>query len=316
MGVYVVTGGAGFIGNNLVRALLRRGEKVRVIDDFSTGRWDNVADLLPSIDLFEGTVCDAVLLSRAMAGAQYCIHLAAVPSVPRSVADPAYVNRVNVEGTLAVFLAAREAGVGRVVFASSSAVYGESDQLPLSEALPVAPISPYGVSKAAMEMYAQTFVKLYRMDIVGLRYFNVFGSRQDPRSSYAAAIPVFIAKMLDGERPPVYGDGRQSRDFTYIDNVVQANIKACDFEGRLSGVYNVACGSATSLLDLIAMLNRILQTSLGPNLLPARAGDIRHSLADVSRARETFGYDPAVRVETGLERTVEWMRQQRESRGG
>jgi UDP-glucose 4-epimerase len=315
MGVYVVTGGAGFIGNNLVRALLRRGEKVRVIDNFSTGRWDNISDLLPSIDLFEGTVCDAVLLKRAFADADYCIHLAAVPSVPRSVADPAYVNAVNVGGTLDVFLAARDAGVKRVVFASSSAIYGETDRMALREDMRPAPISPYGVSKVAMEMYATTFAALYRMEIVGLRYFNVFGPRQDPKSTYAAVIPVFISKMLAGERPPVYGDGQHTRDFTYVDNAVSANLKACDHEGPISGMYNVACGREATILGLIDMLNRILGTFREPNFLPERAGDITHALADIAAARQAFGYEVLVSVEEGLKRTVEWIKQQKEASG-
>jgi len=308
MAVFLVTGGAGFIGSNLVAALVDRGEQVRVIDDFSTGRRENLASFMDEIELFEGSICDTELLAHAMAGVDYCLHQAAIPSVPRSVEDPVQTNQVNVEGTIKVFLSARDAQVRRVVFASSSAVYGNAKEMPVKESFPRQPISPYGVNKAADEMYASAFSALYDMDIVALRYFNVFGPRQDPTSQYAAVIPHFIACMLKGGHPPVDGDGLQSRDFSYVDNVVEGNLKVCDAPIRLAGIYNIACGSTTSVLDLVGHLNRVLGTSITPVHRAARPGDIRHSYADITRAKEAFGYKPLVGVEDGLRKTVEWFR--------
>lgn len=333
MAAYLVTGGAGFIGSHLVHALLARGDDARVLDDFSTGRRSNLAEVEGRIELIEGSICDREVVARAMAGVECCFHQAAIPSVPRSVADPWASNRANVEGTLNVFLAARDAGVRRVVFASSSSVYGNTATYPVHEELPLAPISPYGVSKAACEMYARAFAGLYDIDLVGLRYFNVFGPRQDPESQYAAVVPLFIKAMLAGERPPVNGDGGQSRDFTFVENVVAANLAAANFAvansaagklhvanlaganvaagdnaGRLSGVYNVACGAASSVLDVVAHLNRILGTAIEPVFRPARPGDIRRSLADIRKASAAFGYRPQVGLEEGLRRTVAWMK--------
>ncbi len=308
MATYLVTGGAGFIGSNLVRSLLERGHSVRVLDDLSTGRRANLTEVLSQIEFIEGSICEVDLVNQAMDGVEYCLHQAAVPSVPRSVEDPLRSNRVNVEGTLNVFLAAREQGVRRVVFASSSSVYGNTSVSPVREDLPTQPISPYGVTKATCELYARVFSSLYNMDIVGLRYFNVFGPRQDPASEYAAVVPIFLSKMLRGERPPVHGNGRQSRDFSYIGNVVDANLRVCDAEGPLAGVYNAACGAETSILGLVALLNEILGTKLEPVFEPSRAGDIRRSCADIRRAGETFGYKPQVSVGEGLKRTVEWYR--------
>jgi len=245
-----------------------------------------------------------------MQGVDYCLHQAAVPSVPRSVADPWTSNRVNVEGTLNVYLVARDAGVKRVVFASSSSVYGDTDISPVHEDLPVNPVSPYGVGKAACEFYARVFSSLYGTDVVALRYFNVFGPRQDPASPYAAVIPIFITKMLRGERPTVHGNGRQSRDFSYIDNVVEANLKVCEVEGPVSGVYNASCGSETSILGLVALLNEILGTRLDPILESSRAGDIQRSCADISRASKAFGYKPRITIGEGLKRSVAWYRAQ------
>lgn len=312
MARYLVTGGAGFIGSNLVYALVKRGHTVRVLDDLSTGRRDNLVEVSSRVEFIEGSICNGPMVSESMVGVDYCLHQAAVPSVPRSITDPATSNRVNVEGTLNVFLAAREAGVKRVVFASSSSVYGNTKVSPTHEDLPVMPISPYGVSKAACEHYARVFCALYGMDIVGLRYFNVFGPRQDPNSQYATVIPLFIDKMLRGERPHVHGDGRQSRDFSYIDNVVASNLLACEAQGRIAGIYNIACGAETSILGLIALLNRSLDTKLEPVFEPARAGDILRSCADISRAEKAFGYKPQVSVGEGLRRTVEWYRTQME----
>lgn len=308
MACFVVTGGAGFIGSNLVHALVNEGHAVRVLDDLSTGRRENLAGLEDRIELFEGSICDGALVSRLMAGAEFCLHHAAIPSVERSIKDPSSTNRINVEGTLTVFLAARDAGVKRLVYASSSSVYGDSQVLPSHEDLPLAPISPYGVSKAAGEFYAEVFSRLYGMDLVGLRYFNVFGPRQNPRSQYAAVIPLFISKMSRGEPPLVHGDGGQSRDFSYIDNVVSANLKACRVSGRIAGVYNIACGATTSILELVKFLNEILATHIKPNFGPARPGDIRCSWAAIERARTVLGYEPEVNIREGLRRTVEWFR--------
>lgn len=302
----LVTGGAGFIGNHLVRALLNKGHDVRVIDDLSTGSLDNLADVRERITFFPGSICDAELVARASRDVACCYHQAALPSVPRSVRDPWRSNRVNVEGALNVFLAARDAGVRRVVFASSSSVYGNTDAVPAHEGLPLAPISPYGVTKATCEMYARAFTELYGMDIVALRYFNVFGPRQNPQSQYAAVIPIFIENMLAGRRPPVDGDGMQSRDFSYIDNVVSANLKAGEAPGSIAGVYNIACGASTTVLDLVNTLNAILGMNIEPDFRGARPGDIRRSCAAIARARAAFGYEPLISVREGLERTVRW----------
>lgn len=309
MAKFLVTGGAGFIGSHLVRALIARGNAVRVLDDFSTGKRENLHDVAPLIEIHEGSIEDRALVARAMQGVDYCLHQAAIPSVPRSVADPWASNRANVEGTLNVFVAAKDAGVKRVVFASSSSIYGNVERMPVSESLPRAPISPYGVTKAADELYGEVFSGLYGLDVVALRYFNVFGPRQDPDSPYAAVVPIFLEKMLRGERPPVHGHGQQARDFTYVENVVQANLRACQAEGRLSGAYNIACGASTSIVELVGMMNALLGTSLPPDHLPARAGDILRSWADISRAQRAFGYSPLVTLKEGLEKTITWFKE-------
>lgn len=306
MARYLVTGGAGFIGSNIVQTLLAHGETVRVLDDLSTGNLANLEPAWEHIEFVQGSLLDEGLLTNVFAGVDFCVHLAAIPSVPRSVADPRASNDANITGTLNVFLKARDAGVKRVVYASSSSVYGQTDVSPLQESLPRNPISPYGVTKAAGELYAEVFSDLYGMDVVGLRYFNVFGERQAADSAYAAVIPKFIHAMRSGRQPTVHGDGRQARDFTYVANVVDANIAVCRAAGPLSGVYNVACGSSTSILELVALLNEILGTSLEPEFQPSRAGDIRNSMADIRRARAAFGYQPSVSVREGLERTVAW----------
>ena len=305
---FLVTGGAGFIGSHLVRALIARGNAVRVLDDFSTGKRENLAGMGHLIELFEGGIEDRDLVSKAVQGADYCLHQAAIPSVPRSIADPWSSNRANIEGTLNVFVAAKDAGLKRVVFASSSSIYGNVEQMPVSEALPRAPISPYGVTKAANELYADVFSGIHGLDIVALRYFNVFGPRQAPDSAYAAVVPIFLDKMLRGERPPVHGHGQQARDFTYVDNVVQANLRACQVEGRIAGAYNIACGASTSIVELVATMNAILGTNLPPDHQPARAGDILRSWADISKAQKAFGYSPLVTLGEGLEKTIAWFK--------
>lgn len=306
---FVVTGGAGFIGSHLVRALIARGNAVTVVDDFSTGKRENLAGVEPLVELLEGSIEDRDLLAHAMRDADYCLHQAAIPSVPRSVADPFASNRANVEGTLNVFVAARDANLKRVVFASSSSIYGNTDRVPVNENLPRAPISPYGVTKATDELYGEVFSGLYGLDVVALRYFNVFGPRQAPDSAYAAVVPIFLRHMLRGERPPVHGHGQQARDFTYVENVVQANLRACQVEGRIAGVYNIACGASTSVLELVAALNTLLGTSIAPEHLPARAGDILRSWADIAKARKAFGYSPLVTLNEGLEKTIAWFRE-------
>lgn len=309
MAKFLVTGGAGFIGSHLVRALIARGNPVRVLDDFSTGKRENLAGVEHLVELLEGSIEDRPLVQRAMAGADFCLHQAAIPSVPRSVADPWTTNRANIEGTLNIFVAAKDAGVKRVVFASSSSIYGNVEQMPVSETLPRAPISPYGVTKATDELYGDVFSGMYGLDVVALRYFNVFGPRQQPGSAYAAVVPIFLDKMLRGERPTVHGHGQQARDFTYVENVVQANLRACQVEGRICGAYNIACGASTSILELVAMMNTLLGTNLAPDHQPARAGDILRSWADISKAQKAFGYSPLVTLGEGLEKTIAWFKE-------
>ncbi|GMU90956.1 MAG: epimerase [Candidatus Hydrogenedentota bacterium] len=306
MARYLVTGGAGFIGSNLTHSLVIRGDDVLVLDDFSSGNLINLQGVLDEIHLVEGSICDRHLLNRLTQGIDVCFHLAAITSVPRSVDDPWPTNRVNVEGSLNVFLACRAAGVKRIVYASSSSVYGDSAPIPTPESSPLAPISPYGITKAAVDHYARVLTRLYQMEIVGLRYFNVFGPRQNLKSQYAAVIPLFISKMLSGEQPVIYGDGLQSRDFTFVDNVVDANLRAADVRGTVSGVYNIACGESTSVRDLAGLISSLLGAGIEPKFLPPRPGDIARSLADLTAAKRAFGYVPLVAVEEGLRRTIEW----------
>jgi nucleoside-diphosphate-sugar epimerase len=307
---FLVTGGAGFIGSNLVRALVARGDQVRVLDDLSTGRATNLDDLREQVELVEADLRDEWAVKRSLAGIEAVFHQGALPSVARSVADPLASHDVNTNGTLGLLVAARDAGVRRFVFASSSSVYGDTPTLPKSEDLPTDPLSPYAVSKLAAERYCRVFHRLYGLETVCLRYFNVFGPRQDPNSQYSAVIPKFITLMLRGEAPLVHGDGTQSRDFSYIANVVQANLLAAEVPAVGGEVFNVACGERASLLDLIGGLNRILGTSIEPRFEPARPGDVKHSLADISRAERLLGYQPLVRFEEGLALTVDWYREQ------
>jgi nucleoside-diphosphate-sugar epimerase len=305
--LFLVTGGAGFIGSNIARALVARGDRVRVFDTFLTGRRENLADL-PDIEVVVGDVRDRVALRSAMVGVDRVLHQAALPGVGRSVLDPAASNESNVTGTLNVLLAARDAGVGRVVCASSSSVYGDTPTLPKVETMTPRPISPYAVSKLAGEHYCSVFCRLYGVEAVALRYFNVFGPHQDPKSEYAAVIPLFIAAMTRGERPYVEGDGTQSRDFTFVDNVVRANLCAAEAPGVAGEVFNVACGQRYNLLELIDRLNRILGTNLEPRFGEPRLGDVKHSLADITKAQRLLGYRPTVSFEEGLDRTVAWQR--------
>lgn len=304
---YLVTGGAGFIGSSLTRAIVERGGEVRVFDSFLTGREENLADL-PDVEVVRGDIRDLDSLRVAMQGVERVLHQGAVPSVARSLADPFTSNEVNVGGTLNVLVAARDAGVRRVVFASSSSVYGDTPTLPKVETMLPGPLSPYAVTKLTGEHYLKVFHHLYGLETVALRYFNVFGPRQDPTSDYAAVIPLFVSLMTRGLPPKIFGDGTQSRDFTYIDNVIQANLLAAEVPGVGGEVFNVACGQRYSLLDLVASLNAILGTSLEPTFGPRRQGDVLHSLADIGKARTRLGYEPSTTFEEGLERTVAWGR--------
>ncbi|NPV45556.1 MAG: SDR family oxidoreductase [Armatimonadetes bacterium] len=308
--MYLVTGGAGFIGSNIVRELLVQGERVRVLDNFATGRRENLADILDQIELHEADICDLEAIRPAFEGVDYVLHQAALPSVPRSVQDPVGTTEANVNGTLHVLMAARDAGVKRCVLASSSSVYGANPELPKRETMRLQPISPYAASKFANEGYAAAFNHVYGLQTVCLRYFNVFGPRQDPTSQYAAVIPLFITAMLEGRRPTIFGDGEQSRDFTYVANVVSANLKAATTSGGAGGAFNIACGERATLNELVAHLNEIMGTSIEPVYLAERPGDVKHSLADISAAREAFGYEPVVSFREGLERVVEWYRSQ------
>jgi len=302
---YLVTGGAGFIGSHLCEELLRRGESVVVLDNFATGRRENIQHLLGNLELIEGDLRDLDTVRRAVTGADYVLHQGALPSVPRSVADPIATHEVNAQGTLNLLVAARDEGVKRVVLASSSSVYGDTPILPKREDMAASPKSPYAVSKLAAECYCRVFHEIYGLETVSLRYFNVFGPRQDPRSQYAAVIPRFVRAMLDGGQITIYGDGEQTRDFTYVANVVEANLLAAKAPRAAGQVFNIACGQRISLNEVVRLLAEI--TGCAPNVRydPPRAGDVKDSLADASAARRVLGYEPHVSFEQGLLRTVE-----------
>ncbi len=303
---YLVTGGAGFIGSNTVDELVRRGHSVTVLDDLSTGSESNLAAVRDKIELIVGTITDRPTVDRACRGADYVLHLAARTSVPRSVQDPAETNRVNVDGTLTVFLAARDAGVRRIVFASSSSVYGETPTLPKREDMPPAPISPYGVSKLVGELYGQVFHRIYGIEFVALRYFNVFGPRQNPGSPYSGVLSLFAAALRDGAAPTVYGDGEQSRDFTFVQNVVELNIQACETPGVSGMVFNGGMGGRYTLNYTLKLFEKFAGRPSNAKYVEPRKGDIRDSQADVSLARQKLGYDPRVGFEEGLRRTWDW----------
>ena len=307
---YLVTGGAGFIGSNIVTTLLARGHTVRVLDNFSTGRRENLAQFLDRIDLIEGDLRDPAAVRRAVRGVRTVLHLGALPSVPESVEDPLASHEVNATGTLNLLTAAEEAGVERVVLSSSCAVYGDDPALPKVESMLPAPKSPYAASKLAAEHYCRTFNETFDLETVCLRYFNVFGPRQDPASQYAAVIPNFITAMLRGQPPTIFGDGEQTRDFVYVANVVEANLLAAAAPAAPGSVLNVAAGAQYSLLDLVAALNDILGTHITPVHAPPRPGDIRHSYADINAAHHTLGYAPTVDLHKGLRRTLTWYRTQ------
>ena len=306
MAHYLVTGGGGFVGSNIVQTLLERGERVRVLDNFATGRQQNLAGLANEIELIEGDIRDPQVTARAVAGVDYVLHQAALGSVPRSVQDPITSNDVNVNGTLNMLWAAKQAGVKRFVTASSSSVYGNTPQLPKEEAMSPNPISPYAVSKLACERYTMSFHAVYGLPTVALRYFNVFGPKQDPLSQYAAVIPRFISAIKKGEAPVVYGDGEQSRDFTFIENVVQANLLACTAPAAPGQFMNIACGDRYSLNTLLQLLAEIIGKDVRPIYQAERSGDVKHSLASIERAKKVLGFSPAVNFRDGLKRTVAW----------
>jgi UDP-glucose 4-epimerase len=305
---YLVTGGAGFIGSNIAHALIARGESVRILDDFSTGRPQNLAEIADHVEIVRGDLRDPEAVAHAVRGVEIVLHQAALNSNPRSIKEPGPTNAVNVGGTLLLLEAARQAGVRRVVYASSSSVYGESPTLPKTEELPLLPKAPYGVSKLAAELYCRVFTQVYGLETVSLRYFNVFGPRQLPDSEYAAVIPRFLRRMLAGQRPVIYGDGEQSRDFTPVANVVAANLVAAEAAHGIGDVFNVACGQTSTLNQVAAWLNAELGTSLAPTYEPPRTGDVRHSYASIGKAESTLGYRPSMDVKTGLRQTVEWFK--------
>ena len=311
--MYLVTGGAGFIGSHIVERLLKDGKQVRVIDNFVTGKRENLNGHIAKLELVEGDILDLELVRKAVEGIEVIFHQAALRSVPLSVDNPLATNEVNTQGTLNILLAARDSGVKRVVYASSSSVYGDSPRLPKTEDQATAPISPYAVSKLAGENYCSVFTKVYGLETISLRYFNVFGPRQDPRSQYAAVIPKFISRALKGKPLEVHGDGLQSRDFTYIDDVVQANLLAAAAEKGVGEAFNVAKGKAYSLLDLIAALSRILGKNLQWVHTPSRQGDVRHTLAYISKARRVLGYKVHTEFEQGLYQTYRHLNESKPS---
>ena len=301
----LVTGGAGFIGSNLVAELLARGHSVKVLDNFSTGHRRNLAEVDSDIELIEGDLRSYERVHHAVRGCDVVFHEGALPSVPRSVQDPITTSEINVTGTLNVLLNARDQGVGRLVFASSSSIYGDAPGLPRTEGITPKPLAPYAVSKLAAEQYCSVFSTVYGLETVSLRYFNVFGRNQDPGSQYSAVIPRFIFAMREGRAPTIYGTGEQSRDFTHIDDVVAANMLAMEQPAAGGEVLNIACGAAHSLNELVEILNRRLGTDIAPDHAPPRRGDIERSWADISRAREVLEYVPSVDFEQGLRRTIE-----------
>ena len=306
--VWLVTGGAGFIGSHLVRAILARGKRVRVLDDFSTGFRANLEEVLGDIELIDGDVRDEDTCRRACADASVVLHEAAIPSVPRSMEDPKGCFDANVVGTHNMLMAAHDGGVRRFVFAASSSAYGAGEELPKRESLPVLPVSPYAAAKAAGELLASTFYRAFGLQTVSLRYFNVYGPRQDPSNQYAGVIAAFASRMLRGKPPVIYGDGTQSRDFTYVENVVQANLLAAEAPALGGEVVNVGCGQAVDLNHMVADFNAVLGTDLEPVYEPTRAGDVMHSLADIKAARDLLGYEPRVPFAEGLRQTIDWYR--------
>jgi len=308
MARYLITGGAGFIGANLAHALVAQGETVRILDDFSTGRLQNLSGIEDQVEILRGDIRDPATVARAVAGVEVILHQAALNSNPRSIQEPLLTSDVNVGGTLTLLQAARTAGTRRFVYASSSSVYGEVAGLPKTEDMPTAPKAPYGVSKLAAEQYCRVFTQVYGIETVSLRYFNVFGPRQHPDSEYAAVIPRFLRRMLAGKRPVIFGDGEQSRDFTPVDDVVAANLLAAESREGIGEVINIAGGQASTLNQLVAWLNELLGTGLPPIYEPPRPADIRHSYASIRKAETLLRYRPHLDVREGLRQTVEWFK--------
>jgi len=315
MASYLVTGGAGFIGSHLVEELLRRGHRVRVADDFSTGKKDNLEAAVEaagpaataSFELVSGDLADREIAAAAVQGMDYVLHQAAIPSVPRSVEDPITSHRANVDACLSVLVAARDAGVRRVVYAGSSSAYGDTPTLPKSEAMPTNPLSPYALQKLVSEQYMQMFTRLYGLETVTIRYFNVFGPRQDPSSPYSGVISLFLRALVEGKPPVIHGDGGQTRDFTYVANVVDGVLRAVESPEAIGQVINVATSSRVSLNELFAVLKKLTGSTLTPTHGPARAGDVRDSQADISKAQRLLGYQPLVSFEEGLRQTLAWV---------
>jgi nucleoside-diphosphate-sugar epimerase len=309
MPTYLVTGGAGFIGSHLTEELVRRGHTVRVADNLSTGHRRNLAHLA-GVELIEGDLSDMAFATRAVAGADYVLHQAAIPSVPRSVKDPIASNRANIDGTLNVLVAARDAGVKRLVFAGSSSEYGDTPTLPKREDMPSSPLSPYALQKVMGTEYCRMFTRLYGFETVVIRYFNVFGPRQDPGSPYSGVISLFATALIDGRQPTIFGDGEQTRDFTYVANVVDGVLRACEAPQAAGEAINVACGTRISLNELLRVMNTVVGTDLQAIYKEARSGDVKDSQADITKARTLLGYTPLVGLEDGLRHTLEWCRTQ------
>jgi nucleoside-diphosphate-sugar epimerase len=305
---YLVTGGAGFIGSNICRRLAAEGCFVRVVDNLLTGKRANLASLLDQIEFLEADMGVPEVAQAAVQGIDVVLHQGALPSVPRSVDDPALTHRHCVDATFTLLLAARDAGVKRFVYAASSAAYGDTPTLPKVETMAPQPLSPYAVGKLAGEYYCSVFSKVFGLETISLRYFNVFGPHQDPASQYAAAIPAFVTAILRDQPPTIYGDGEQSRDFTYVDNVVQANLLAARAQETHGEVVNIACGEAVTVNAIIAMINRLLGKNVRPLYAPVRPGDVKHSLADITAARERIGFEPVTSFREGLERSIDWYR--------
>ena len=309
MAKYLVTGGAGFIGSHLVERLVNDGQEVRILDDFSSGKRENVAPFLPKIDLVEGDLRNTADCRRACDGVEIIFHEAAVPSVPRSVEDPRTSHEANIDGMFNLLMEAREAKVRRVVYAASSSAYGDQPELPKRETALPAPLSPYALQKLVGEYYLSVFAKCFALETIALRYFNVFGSRQDPTSAYAAAIPAFVSAILKDEPPTIFGDGEQTRDFTYIDNIVHANMLAASAPDVCGQVVNVACAERVSVNQIIAQINTLLGKNVEPRYVDVRPGDVKHSLADISLAREVIGFEPRVMFDEGLRLAIDWYKE-------
>ncbi|MFC1632039.1 SDR family oxidoreductase [Candidatus Omnitrophota bacterium] len=316
MSAYLVTGGAGFIGSSIVEALVQQGDQVKVIDNFSAGKRENLTAVLDKIELIEGDIRDLELLQKICPGVDFILHQAALRSVPKSVDNPAAYNQVNVGGTLNVLLAARAAKIKRVVFASSSSVYGKTESFPERETQLTLPVSPYAASKLCGEHYCHVFSEVYGLETVCLRYFNVFGPRQSLESEYAVVVPRFIINLLNNRPAPIHGDGKQSRDFTYVDNVVEANIQAAQACGVSGEVFNIACGREHSILELVDELNSLIGKTLEPKFIPPRAGDVPRTLADISKAKKVLKLQVKVDFKQGLTRTVDWFNEHKAEYSG